>query len=86
MARRIDDVDAVVTPGDGRVLGQDGDATLLFLVVGIHDAFGQHGAFAEGAGLLEQTVDQGGLAMVDMGDDRDIAQFFYGHREHQTTS
>ena len=27
----------------------------------------------EGAGLLQQAVDQRGLAMVDVGDDRDIA-------------
>jgi len=56
MSRRIDDVDAILAPGDRRVLGQDRDATLLFLVVAVHDALGQHGAFAERAGLLEQAI------------------------------
>jgi hypothetical protein len=32
-------------------------------------------AIAEGAGLLQQLVDQRGLAMVDVGDDGDVANF-----------
>jgi hypothetical protein len=31
-------------------------------------------ALVEGARLLEQLVDQGGLAVIDVGDDGDIAQ------------
>ena len=31
------------------------------------------------ARLLEQLVDEGGLAMVDVGDDGDIAEVFDGH-------
>ncbi len=61
------------------ILGENGDAAFLFLVVGVHHAFGQYRAFAERAGLLEQTIDQGGLAMVDVGDNGDIAEFFDGH-------
>src|SRR5690606_10546376 len=75
----IDDVDAVAVPVDGGVLGQDGDAAFLFLVVAVHHALAQLVAFAEGAGLLQQLVDEGGLAMVDVGDDGDIAQVFDGH-------
>ena len=41
---------------------------------GIHGALGDPLVLAEGAGLLEQPVDQGGLAMVDMGDDGDVAK------------
>ena len=33
------------------------------------------------AGLLEQAVDEGGLAMVDVGDDGDVAEFFDGHTD-----
>ena len=79
MSGRVDDIDAVVAPGDRRVLGQNRDAAFLFLVVGIHHALGEHGAFAERAGLLEQTIDEGGLAMVDVGDNGDVAEFFDGH-------
>src|SRR3546814_1248879 len=79
MPGRVDDVDAVALPGDGGVLGQDRDATFLFLVVAVHHALGEHGAFGERARLLEQAVDEGGLAMVDVGDDGDVAEAFDGH-------
>src|SRR5690606_39348265 len=78
---RVDDVDAVALPGDGGVLGQDRDATFLFLVVAVHHALGEHGALGERAGLLEQAIDEGGLAVVDVGDDGDVAQAFDGHGE-----
>src|SRR5690606_8315809 len=76
---RVDDVDAVALPGDGGVLGQDRDATFLLLVVAVHHALGEHGAFGERARLLEQAVDEGGLAVVDVGDDGDVAEAFDGH-------
>ena len=37
------------------------------------------GAISQGAGLLQQLVHQGGLAVVNVGDDGDIAQAF-NHR------
>ena len=56
-------------------LGENGDAALVFEIVGIHGALGDALVVAEGAGLLEQLVDERGLAMVDVRDDRDISQF-----------
>ena len=41
----------------------------------IHHALGDALVLAEGARLLEQAVDERGLAMVDVGDDGDVAQF-----------
>ena len=55
-------------------LGEDGDAALALEVVGIHRALGHLLVVAEGAGLLQQPVDQGGLAVVDVGDDGDVAE------------
>ena len=40
----------------------------------VHRAFDHALVVAERAGLLQQPVDQGGFAMVDVGDDGDIAQ------------
>ena len=74
VAGRIDDIDARILPGDRGHLGHDGDAALLFEIVGIHHALGDALIFAEGAGLLKQAVDQGRFAVVDMGDNGDIAQ------------
>ena len=36
---------------------------------------------AEGAGLAQQRIDQGGLAVVDMGDDRDVADIHGSNTE-----
>ena len=75
VAGRVDDVDARVVPEDRRALGQDGDAALALQVVAVH-GLGLHLLVeAEGAGLLEQRVDQRGLAVIDVRDDRDVAKF-----------
>ena len=71
---RVDDVDAVAVPEDGGVLGEDGDAALALQRVRVHHALGRDLAGVERAGLPEQLVDQRGLAVVDMGDDRNVAQ------------
>ena len=73
MAGRVDDVDAGAVPEDRGDLGQDGDAPLALQIVGIHGALGHPLVVAEGARLVQQPVDQCGLAMVDMGDDRHVA-------------
>ena len=73
MAGRVDDVDARAVPFDRGAFGQDGDAALALLVVGVHGALVHVLVLAHRAGLLEQLVDQRGLAMVDMGDDGDVA-------------
>ena len=78
VAGRIDDIDAGVLPDDRGRLGQDGDAALALEIVGIHRALGDALILAEGAGLLQQAVDQRGLAMVDVGDDGDVAKFHGG--------
>ena len=74
VARGIDDVDAGVLPDDRGRLGQDGDAALLLEIVRIHRALFHALVFAEAAGLGEELVDEGGLAVVDVGDDGDISQ------------
>ena len=74
VAGGIDDIDAGVVPEQRGRLGQDGDAALALEIVGIHRPLGDALVVAEGAGLLQQPVDQRGLAVVDMGDDGDVAK------------
>ncbi len=45
----VDDVDAVVVPGDGGVLGQDGDAAFTLQIIGIHHPFRGSAARVQGA-------------------------------------
>jgi hypothetical protein len=74
MARRVDDIDAIVAPADRRVLGKDRDTAFLFQVVRIHDPFRHDGARAERTRLLEELVDQRRFAVIDVRDDGYIAQ------------
>ncbi len=73
VAGGVDDVDARAFPDDAGALGQDGDAALALEVVAVERAFGDDLVFAERAGLAEELIDQRGLAMIDVGDDGDVA-------------
>src|SRR3546814_15092069 len=68
------DVDVHWAVGDRGVLGEDGDALLPLEVHRVHDPLVDVLVGAEGAGLPEHLVDEGGLSMVDVGDDRHVAQ------------
>ena len=74
MAGRVDDIDPDVLPHHRRRLGENGDAALALEVVRIHDPFGDALVVAERARLLQEPVDEGRLAVVDMGDDGDVAK------------
>ena len=74
VSRRIDDVDAGVLPLDGRDLRKDGNAALAFKVVRIHGTLGHALVVAERAGLFQEHVDERRLAMIDVGNNGDVAQ------------
>ena len=76
MARGIHHVDLHVLILDGGVLGKDGDAALTLQVAGVHDALHHFLILAVYAALPQHLVHQGGLAVVDMGDDGDVSQKF----------
>ena len=71
VARRVHDVDDHVLVVDGRVLGEDRDASLLLELARVHDEIVDVLADAERPALLEQRVDERGLAVVDVRDDGD---------------
>ena len=73
VAGSVDDIDLGVMIHDGGVLRQDGDTALTLKVVGVHHALVDNLVGAEDARLAQQLVDQRGLAVVDVSDDRDIA-------------
>ena len=81
VAGGVDDVDrhrpvggAGTGVAHGGVLGEDRDALLALEVAGVHRALVDVLVRAEGAGLPQHRVDERGLAVVDVGDDRDVAQ------------
>ena len=76
MARGIDEIQHIVLPVQGMVIqphgpGLDGDAALALELHGIEDLV-LHIPELHGIAHLQQTVCQGGLAVVDMGDDGKI--------------
>ena len=73
VAGRVDDIDPDVPPDHRGAFGKDRDAALAFELVRIERALGNLLVGAESAALAQHRVDQGRLAMVDMGDDRDVA-------------
>ena len=73
VAGGVDDVELHAFPAHGRVLGQDGDALLFFQVARVHDPVGQLLVGPEGAGLAEERVDQGRLAVVDVRHDGHVS-------------
>ena len=95
VAGRVDDVDrdpAAVGSDviDRGVLGEDGDALLALEVVGVEhplvDLTGVGLVLGERSGLPEHRVDESRLAVVDVGDDRDVAKIVAPLDRHAATS
>ena len=74
VAGGVDDVDLGAPVNDRGVLGHDGDALLPLQVDAVHDPFGHRLVVPENAALPEHGIDEGGLAVVDVGDDGQISQ------------
>ena len=74
MARGVDDVDLDIFPMHRSALGENGDAALFFDVVRIHRALNLALVVAVSAGLLQQFVHQRRLAVVNVGDDSNVAK------------
>ena len=89
MARGVDEVERVLLPVARLVeqahrVGLDGDPALLLQVHRVEDLvhrlLGVHGP-----GEGQEPVGQGGLAVVDVGDDGEIADQIDGHPAKNTT-
>jgi len=88
VTRGVEDVDAVdlaavLAFADGvghrAVLREDRDAALALERVRVHHAGLARGPEFDDAGLGQHGVDKRGLAMVDVGDDCDVAELLVGH-------
>ena len=83
VARGVDDVELDPVVANRRGLGEDRDPLLALEIVRIHDQLAHLLVGREDARLLQQRVDERGLAVVDVRDDRDVAEvcpaLFAGH-------
>ncbi len=78
MAGSVHDIDGQPAVRDRGVLGQDRDALLPLQVTGVEHPVGDLRVRAERPRLPQHRVDQRGLAVVDVRDDRDVAQVIAG--------
>ena len=74
MARGVDQVDLDVAELDRSILGEHGDTALTLQLIGIHDEGAGRLGVPKDHALLQQSVDEGRLAVVDVGDDGDVSQ------------
>jgi hypothetical protein len=63
----------LIVQGNGRVFSENSNAPLAFEVVRIHHTLFHVLVVAEGMGLAQQAIHQGGLAVVHMGDDGNVS-------------
>ena len=75
----IHNVDLGILVLNSCVFGQDGDAPLPLQVTGVHDPVHHLLIFPVYAALLEHLVHQRGFAVVDVGNDCNVSQFFILH-------
>ena len=85
VTRRVDQVDGDALPLDRRSLGENRDPALALLIVGVHHTFDRCLVRGEDAGGLEQAIDEGRLAVIDVRDQRDVAERGAGHGKTQRT-
>ena len=72
VTRGVDDVHLRGAELHGGVLGEDRDPLLALEVHRVHDPLGHVLVGAEQPGLPQQRVDERRLAVIDVGDDRDV--------------
>ncbi len=78
--RSVHDVELHTSMADGGVLREDGDPLLAFEIHRVHHALIDLLIGAEHSRLPQHPVDERRLAVVDMSDDREVAEV--GAREH----
>ncbi len=81
VAGRVDEVEDVVLPREADVLRLDGDAALPLEIHRVQ-VLGPHVPELHGTAQLEEPIGQGALAVVDVGDDGEVAEALEGGRRH----
>ena len=79
MARSIDDINSDRAPGNRGIFGQNGDATLALQGKGIEHPLHHLFVSAEDSRLAEQGVHEGGLAVVNVGDNCQVSDIVATH-------
>ncbi len=79
VTRRVDDVDLDALVGEGNVLAENRNTAFAFQIIAVQNAIGRQLRLAELTTLLEQTVHQRRLAVVDVGNDYNVSNIVPTH-------
>ena len=70
MARSVDNIDLYTFIRNGHILCEDGDSPLPLKIVVVEDQFPEFFLFPCLTGLIDHPVHKGGLAVVNVSDNR----------------
>ena len=70
----VDEIDLDVIPRHRSGLRENRDASLAFLVVRVHDSVDNSGVVTERTRRTQERIDEGGLAVVNVSDERDVTK------------
>ena len=73
VARGIDEINLHPPIVDGDVFGQDRDAALVFQIIGVENTLAHQLARTVLAALAKHAIDQGCFAVIDVSNDRQVA-------------
>ena len=79
MPRGVDDVDLDAFVHDRCIFGQDCDTAFTFNITRVHDTIFNFFVRTENMALLEHSIDQRRLAMVNVSDNSNISNIFAFH-------
>ena len=77
MSRSVYNIDFDAFVDNGHILGEDGDAALALNVIVVQDQLPEIFRLAYKVCLINHSVDECSLAVVDMGDDRYVSYFLH---------
>ena len=78
MPRGVHNVDLHILVRDRRVLGEDGDPALALQIHGVHDPLHHLLMISKRAGLRQHPIDKSRLPVVNVSDDREVANGRHG--------
>jgi hypothetical protein len=73
VTRGINDINFYVVVDNRRVLGANGNATLAFLIHGIHNPLAHLVEISGSLGLLQHGINQGGFSVVNVSNNSDVS-------------
>ena len=79
MSRSVNDIDLCIFINNCSVFGKNGNPSFPFNIAAVHDSFLYLLIGTEDTALSEQLIHQCGFAVVNVRDDRDVAEIFLNH-------